>query len=117
MTLAADVIFIDGEVITLNPVKARARAFALRGGRFVTVGSNGEVEQVAGPQTRRVSLAGKTVIPGFCDSHIHLLSFGLGLLKEADLVGSTSIEDVLSRLSQMAPRTEGWIQGHGFDHD
>jgi predicted amidohydrolase YtcJ len=117
MALAADVVFIDGQVITLNPVKPIVQAFALRDGRFVTVGRNEQALSVAGPQTRRVSLGGKTVVPGFCDSHIHLISYGMGLLREADLVGSESIEDVLSRLSEVAHRTSGWIQGFGFDQD
>jgi predicted amidohydrolase YtcJ len=118
MALAADVIFIDGHVITLNDVNPRAQSFAVRAGRFVTVGTTGEVLATAAPATRRVNLGGRTVVPGFCDSHLHLLSYGLQLAREADLVGAPSIDELLSRLSQLEKRvTSGWLQGWGFDQD
>jgi predicted amidohydrolase YtcJ len=64
-----------------------------------------------------VKLAGKTVTPGFCDAHVHLWWYGNQLLRQADLVGSASIDDLLGRLAEIARRTTGWIQGHGFDQD
>ena len=71
-----------------------------------------------GPQTKRIDLTGKTVTPGFCDSHVHLLWYGRQLLREADLVGCERVGDILDRLSQLASRrTEGWLKGHGFDQD
>jgi predicted amidohydrolase YtcJ len=57
------------------------------------------------------------VTPGFCDSHVHLWWYGRQLLREADLVGCAGVDDILGRLSDLAARTDGWIQGHGFDHD
>src|SRR5205085_11629265 len=90
---------------------------AIRAGRFVAVGTDGEILQLAASDTRRVALNGRTVVPGFCDSHIHLVSYGLQLLQQADLVGSASIDDVLSRLDELARRTSGWLQGWGFDQD
>jgi len=90
---------------------------AVRDGRIVAVGSDVEVLSLVGPRTQQINLAGKTVTPGFCDSHIHLWWYGAQLLRQADLVGSASIEDVLARLSAIAQTTPGWIQGHGFDQD
>jgi predicted amidohydrolase YtcJ len=90
---------------------------AVRDGRIAAVGSDDAIKSVASPATQRIDLAGRTVTPGFCDSHIHLYWYGMQLLREADLVGSTSVDDVLGRLSELASRTEGWIRGHGFDQD
>jgi predicted amidohydrolase YtcJ len=117
MTLAADLIVTGGNLITLNTSHPRATAVAARDGRIVAVGSDVEVLSLVGPRTQQVNLASKTVTPGFCDSHIHLWWYGAQLLRQADLVGSASINEVLSRLSSIAQKTAGWIQGHGFDQD
>lgn len=113
----ADLILTGGNLITLDPARPRATAVAVKAGRFVAVGTDRHILEIASPAAQRIDLAGKTVTPGFIDSHIHLLWYGMQLLKQADLVGSGSVEDVLSRLSAVADRTDGWIQGHGFDQD
>ncbi|MGB7158735.1 MAG: amidohydrolase, partial [Tepidisphaeraceae bacterium] len=114
----ADLIVTGGNLITLDPRQPRAAAMALREGRIVAMGRDADVLSLAGPRTQRLDLRGKTVTPGFCDSHLHLWWYGAQLLKQADLVGSTSIDDVLDRLTGIALKTaSGWIQGHGFDQD
>jgi predicted amidohydrolase YtcJ len=115
--LQADLIVTNGNLITLDPEQPRATAMAVRGGRIVAVGNDDAVSRIAGPATKRMDLEGQAVTPGFCDSHIHLFWYGMQLLREADLVGSTSVDDVLGRLSELASRTDGWIRGHGFDQD
>src|SRR6266496_3831750 len=90
---------------------------AVREGRILIVGDDRAVLASATAETKRLDLGGKAVTPGFCDSHIHLLSYGTQLLWHADLVGSASIDEVLSRLSAIAGKSDGWIQGHGFDQD
>ena len=115
--LHADLIVAGGNLITLNDARPRATAMAIRDGRIVAVGHDRDVLPLAGPRTETLQLAGKTVTPGFCDSHIHLAWYGLQLLQQADLVGSASIDELLGRLSSLAKQTTGWIQGHGFDQD
>lgn len=115
--LGADLILTNGNLITLDDSRPRASTMAVRNGRIVAVGDDAQIMQFGDGSTDRLDLAGKTVTPGFCDSHIHLLSFGIQLLRQADLVGSAGIEDLLSRLSDLASRTRGWIEGHGFDHE
>ena len=115
--LHADLILHNGHLITLNDSHPRASAMAVRDGRIVAIGGDAEILHLATPQSERINLAGQTVTPGFCDSHIHFLTHGLQLLQEADLAGSADIDEILSRLSTIADRTTGWIQGHGFDQD
>jgi predicted amidohydrolase YtcJ len=113
----ADLIVTGGNLITLDSSRPRATAMAMHRGRILAVGDDASVNALAGPNTRRVDLAGRTVTPGFIDSHIHLISYGLQLLRQVDLVGSDSIDEVLSRLTEFAAWSEGWIQGWGFDQD
>src|SRR4051812_645356 len=113
--LNADVILTNGNLITLDEKTPRASAMAIRADRILFVGDDRGALALAEPTTKRIDLAGKTVTPGFIDSHIHLLWYGTQLLRQADLVGSADIDDVLARLSTIAIKHDGWIQGHGFD--
>jgi predicted amidohydrolase YtcJ len=68
---AADAIYINGTVITIDPAKPYAEAFAVTNGRFSAVGSNAEMRRMATPSTKIVDLKGMTVTPGFNDVHLH----------------------------------------------
>ena len=118
MVVPADLILTGGALLTLDRARPRATALAAQGGRIVYVGDDEGARAFAGPATRRLSLAGRPVVPGFCDAHLHAVWYGTQLLRQADLVGSGSIADLLDRLlAQARTSGEGWIQGHGFDQD
>jgi hypothetical protein len=67
----ADAIYINGTVITVDPSKPYAEAFAVTNGRFSAVGSTAEIRRLATPATKIVDLKGMTVTPGFNDVHLH----------------------------------------------
>jgi predicted amidohydrolase YtcJ len=67
----ADAIYVNGSVITVDPSKPYAEAFAVTNGRFSAVGSNAEIRKLATPATKIVDLKGMTVTPGFNDVHLH----------------------------------------------
>jgi predicted amidohydrolase YtcJ len=113
----ADLILTRANLITLDDRLSRASAMAIRAGRICYVGDDRTAAAFAGPHTRQLDLAGRAVTPGFCDAHVHLCAFGLQTLRQADLVGCTSIDQILSRLSDQSRRREGWILGYGFDQD
>ena len=69
--LAADAIYVNGTVITVDPAKPYAEAFAVENGRFVAVGTNAEIRRLATPTAKVVDLKGMTVTPGFNDVHLH----------------------------------------------
>jgi len=69
---AADVVLTNGKIITVDNKFTIAQAVAIRGDRFIAVGSNADINKLAGPNTRRVDLGGKAVIPGLIDAHAHL---------------------------------------------
>ena len=70
---AADTILTNGKIITVNDRFTIAQAVAIRGERFVAVGTNQDIARLAGPNTRRIDLGGKSVIPGLIDAHAHLM--------------------------------------------
>ena len=64
----ADLIFHNGKVLTADKNFTVAEAVAVRDGKILAVGSSAEMMRLAGPDTRRVDLRGRSVVPGFIDS-------------------------------------------------
>lgn len=112
---AADLVLRGGRIHTLDPARPTASALAVRGNRVLAVGSDAQVAPLVGPGTRVVELAGRSVVPGFNDSHAHLLGIGYGRL-DLDLVGTRSFEEVVARVAAAVKthRPGEWIQGRGW---
>jgi predicted amidohydrolase YtcJ len=72
-TRPADLVLLDGRVVTVDDRFSLATALAVRDGRFVAVGSNDEVRRHVGTTTRVIDGRGRTVIPGIIDTHVHAL--------------------------------------------
>jgi len=72
----ADVILTNGKIITVDDRFSIAQAVAVRGERIVAVGSGADISKLAGPNTRRIDLRGKSVVPGFIDNHAHFQEEG-----------------------------------------
>ncbi|MFI7058380.1 amidohydrolase [Streptosporangium canum] len=120
MSTTADLIMVDGDVLTVDADFSVARAVAVRDGRILAVGGNAEIEALAGPGTRVIDLAGRTVLPGINDSHLHGATWGLTRPPFALSVGHpavTSIADVAEAVRQAAATTPPgeWITGLGWD--
>ena len=96
----ADLILVDGEVITLSNQDV-VEALAVRDERIIAVGSNADIREYQGPQTYVIELAGRTVIPGLTDNHFHGIGGGGGV----DLAGARSLQEVLSAISARAEET------------
>ena len=82
----ADTVLYNGKILTVDSNFTIAQAVAVRGNRITAVGTNDEVLRLAGPNTLRIDLKGKTVTPGLINTHVHLEGVGgyareLGALK------------------------------------
>lgn len=86
----ADVLIVNGHVFTADPQQPQAAAVALRGRRITWVGAAAAADVWRGPDTRVIDAAGGTVMPGFIDSHFHLL---LGAL-ELDALQLDAVDDL-----------------------
>lgn len=71
-----ETIITNAKVLTMDEAGPRAEAVALAAGRILAVGSRAEVEALAGPSTRVVDAGGRTLLPGFVESHLHLVLGG-----------------------------------------
>jgi predicted amidohydrolase YtcJ len=78
-TNAADTILVNGKVFTAEAGAPFAQAIAIGGDRLLAVGTNQEVEALAGRVTRRIDLQGRVVTPGFNDAHIHFVPMPKGV--------------------------------------
>src|SRR5437867_11094710 len=75
----ADLVLTGGVVITLDPAHPRASAVAVRDGRIVAVGDEAQVKRLIAPTTKRIDLAGRAVVPGLTDAHVHVEGIGAAL--------------------------------------
>lgn len=114
----ADLILKNAVVHTVDAARPRAEAVAIRGSRILAVGSSEEMASLVGPGTRVRDLAGRTVIPGFDDSHAHLLGIGFARV-DVNLMGTTSYREVVEAVAEAArSRAPGeWIQGRGWHEE
>jgi hypothetical protein len=113
---SANLALIGGNVLTLNPSQPRAEAVAVKGNRIVKVGTDEEISQLVGKKTKVIRLNGKTVVPGFIDTHIHVADFAK-LLTWVDLNDVKSIKELQNRLRERARKTPAgrWIIGRGWN--
>lgn len=119
----ADVIFTHGNIYTgvvdaassLGEGK-RAEAIAIVGDHILAVGARDEIMKLKGPDTKVVDLAGRFVMPGFNDAHMHLASAGLEKMN-VNLVGAKTLDAFRERLQAKCDAAEPgeWVVGEGWD--
>ncbi|MEV6170592.1 amidohydrolase [Streptomyces sp. NPDC051954] len=108
----ADLLFTGGPVLT--PEGRTATAVAVTGDRITAVGHD-EVHDLAGPRTEVVDLAGRLLLPGFQDAHVHPVPAGLELT-QCDLTGTRTADETVAAVRAYAaahPERE-WITGGGW---
>jgi predicted amidohydrolase YtcJ len=110
-----DLIFVNGNIYTVNEKQPHAGAVAVRNQRIVFVGSNEDARKFRGDKTRIIDLSGKTVVPGFTDSHCHIFGIGEREMK-LNLEGMNTREDFLAKVKERVAQTERgkWITGRGW---
>jgi predicted amidohydrolase YtcJ len=113
---AADLIVRNAKVWTVDKSHPSAQAVAVLHDRIVAVGSNEEIETWRGSRTRVIEAAGKVLLPGFNDSHVHFVDGGLAL-DRVPLNDATSAEEFARRIAlraKITPKGE-WITGGDWD--
>jgi predicted amidohydrolase YtcJ len=121
----ADVVYHGGTVLTIVDDQPTAEAVAVKDGRILAVGSEKEAFTTVGKGTKKIDLGGRTMLPGFVDSHSHTYVIGLqarsaNLLPPPDGTGKdiTSLQSLLTGWAannEEATKNVGWIVGFGYD--
>lgn len=116
----ANTIYYNGSIVTVDKDMSYAEAIAVKDGKIIAVGKEGDVLKLAGNDTQKVDLKGKTMLPGFYDGHGHIARAGIGYLKQVQLqsppIGTVkNFNDLVKTLAKRAKETPTgeWIQGMG----
>jgi len=112
---AADLVFRNGAVYTLDAARRWAEAVAVKAGRIVYVGTDRGAASWIGPQTVVIDLQGKMLLPSFHDSHVHPVSSGIEM-GECLLGEMTSVDQILEAVRRYAEQNpqKPWIRGTGW---
>ena len=107
-----DLILFNGRFTTLDRSNPTATAVAVSQGRFSAVGSDREVLPLAGPQTKRIDLGGRSALPGLIDNHLHLIRGGLNFNMELRWDGVKSLTDAMAMLKAQVDVTPApqWVR-------
>ena len=116
MKIEADLVVFNGNIITMDPQKPAATALAVKSYKVLAVGDEEEILELVPTAKRVIDLGGKTVIPGFIDSHTHLTSSGVKAA-HVQLEKAGSLEEAVQLLKAAVPKyPKGeWILGYGWD--
>jgi predicted amidohydrolase YtcJ len=114
MTAFADLILANGNIVTLDSVNTQATSVAVRQGRVALVGAQEDTLILKDAHTEVVDLRGRTVVPGFVDSHVHLYLTAL-MSASADVAGARSAAEICRRMAEESRKTPGgdWVLGFG----
>ncbi len=114
----ADLIFINGNILTMDEEMSQANSVVVRNGTVQFVGDQNEALAFEGEQTEIIDLQGKTMMPGFIESHIHPTLYGLNLLKlDCRPENTPSIDALLKKIEEAVQETPDgeWVIGWGWD--
>jgi predicted amidohydrolase YtcJ len=112
---AADLVFVNANVLVCNQNMTKASALAVRDGRILAVGTRDAVQAYEGDAQRVIDAGGKTLTPGLIDSHLHFIGLGQSL-QQLDLSQARSWEEIVAqveRASKLLPKGT-WIEGRGW---
>ncbi|MEQ9462559.1 MAG: amidohydrolase [Haliea sp.] len=114
---AADTIYLNARIYTVNPDQPWAEAVAIRGGHFVHVGDRAGAETYRGPATIVVDLQGSMVMPGINDAHVHAQRGGVKSLYECNFPFSSTPEQIARRVAECVAENPDllWIRGGQWD--
>ena len=114
VTRDAELLMLNGKVYTVNPEQSWAEAIAITDGRIIWVGNTKDAKSWQGEKTHTIDLAGKMVLPGFQDIHIHPVHSGVSYQQCAlfDIEGVTQLQQHIKQCAENEPGE--WVRGGGW---
>ena len=117
---APETILVNGAVVSLDNDSSIHQAVAVHDGRILALGTNGDIQSLAGESTEVIDLGGRTVIPGLIDSHIHAIRAARSFATEVNWIGTSSIPEAMERIRVKAEAVgpDQWlIVAGGWDEE
>ena len=113
---AADLIIRNAKIWTVDKSLPIAQAVAVLGDRIVAVGTNAEVDPWRGSNTKVIDAAGKLLLPGFNDAHVHFVSGGeqLDNVQLKDVANPQEFARRIAERAKITPKGE-WVLGGNWD--
>lgn len=115
-----DLILVNGNIRTMDGSKPLVQAAAVNDGKIVYTGSDSGALQLRTDRTNIIDLKGKTLVPGFNDSHMHLVGYG-AFMEKANLSCTRSIDELIQMMRNFISSGDitpnSWVQGRGWNHD
>lgn len=114
----ADLVLLNGKIITLEETMPEAQALAAKGDLIVAVGSNEQMKRFVSSETRVIDLHGQLAIPGLIDSHGHFMSMGQAKMR-LDLTKAKNWDEIVAMVAEAVKHaTPGeWILGRGWHQE
>jgi predicted amidohydrolase YtcJ len=114
----ADQVYINGIVYTVDETNPKSEAVAVKNGLILALGTTEEIQAFVGKETEIIDLQGKTMTPGFIESHAHLMGIGYNKL-EIDLMYVQTYDELIEKVAEAAAKAEPgeWITGRGWHQD
>lgn len=119
-----DTILIGARILTMDPARPEAQALAIRDGRILALGDDGDIRALARPDARVIAAGGRLALPGLIDAHVHLMDGGRGLAMSAQLGAAQTPADIVRLTAAHAATAPGplvtgerWEPGLFGDHN
>lgn len=115
---SADLVLFNGKIFTVDKENPWAEACAIKDGKFLAVGDSDSMDSFAGKHTEKIDLAGRLVLPGFNDAHVHFSDGGFYLLG-IELRNARDEQDFTKKIKDyVGTINKGeWILGGNWDHE
>ena len=114
--MKADLVVLQGSVITMDPSYPKVEGIAVKGEKILALGKNEEISNLIGPETKVLNAYGNTVLPGFIDCHVHFMQTGIDMQK-VDLTNCKSLLQLKTIIDEQTDKASPgqWIMGTGYD--
>lgn len=113
---APELIVVNADIRSMDPLRPRASAIAVKDGRILALGSDDEIHTLANGITRTVDAGGRLMLPGFQDTHIHLQDSGTGFSTSVNLEEARAVEELQRLVRDFAASrpSDPWVRGVGW---
>ena len=109
-------LVVNADIVTMDPKKPSADAMAVSGDRIVAIGTEAEVRKAIGNYTKFYNLEGRTIVPGFIETHDHMyMSSSQYVVIDVTPFTTPTLAAALEKIKHAEPDRDGWVIGFGAD--